>query len=115
GAAPSPDTLAWFERHHPEVWRAAITDPRPIPTAMSDWVEWIRTHHAPVVFVASPVAFDGGWIDHYLRRFTRYGLLQGPYEDDRLFDGAFCLHSYAAGVTAATPGDFTVHDLPSEW
>jgi len=51
-------------------------------------------------FAASPLAFDGLWIDYYLRRFTRYGILQGPYEDDRLFDGTgLCIRSYAAAVT----------------
>lgn len=115
GAAPSPDTLSWYEQQHPEVWAAATRNPRPVASVMADWTGWVRTHPGPVVFVASPVAFDGGWIDHYLRRFTRYGLVQGPYEQDRLFDGAFCLHSYAAGVTAALPGAFTVHDLPAEW
>jgi hypothetical protein len=51
-------------------------------------------------FAASPLAFDGLWIDYYLRRFARYGILQGPYEDDRLFDGTgLCIRSYAAAVT----------------
>lgn len=115
GSAPSPDTMAWFARQPAEVWEAATRDPRPVPDVLADWVTWIRRQPGPVVFVASPVAFDGGWIDHYLRRFTRYGLQQGPYEPDRLFAGAFCLHSYAAGVTGAVPGAFTVHDLPAEW
>ena len=33
-------------------------------------------------------AFDGGWIDYYLRRFTRHGVVQGCYEKDILFEGA---------------------------
>lgn len=115
GATPSPETLAWFKQQNPEVWASATRDPLPIPAVLDGWIAWIRSHSGPIVFVASPVAFDGGWIDHYLRRFTRYGLVQGPYEDDRLFDGAFCLHSFAAGVTGALPGAFTVHDLPPAW
>ena len=115
GATPSPDTLAWFEQQNPEVWAAATRDPRPATVVMADWVSWVRSHAGPIVFVASPVAFDGGWIDHYLRSFTQYGLVQGPYEQDRLFDSAFCLHSFAAGVTGALPGAFTVHDLPTAW
>lgn len=115
GSAPSPDTLAWFAQQPAEVWDAATRNPRPIAEVLDAWVAWIRRQPGPVVFVASPVAFDGGWVDHYLRRFTPYGLVQGPYEPDRLFAGAFCLHSYAAGVTGATPGAFSVHDLPAEW
>lgn len=82
GAAPNPDTRAWFETQ-PEAWAAATTDPRPIPAVLSDFVRWVQDLPYPRDFAAFPLGFDGGWIDAYLRRFTPYGLVQGPYETDR--------------------------------
>ncbi|ANS78535.1 hypothetical protein SGUI_1139 [Serinicoccus hydrothermalis] len=115
GAAPHPDTLAWFQGH-PEAWAAATTDPEPVPEVMSRWVEWVRSLPRPRAFAASPIAFDGTWMDHYLRRFTRYGLTQGPYETDTLFDhGALCLRSYAAAVLGRPVGEISPHTLPPEW
>lgn len=75
----------------------------------------MKSFDGTVYFVASPVAFDGGWIDFYLRRFTSYGLCMGPDATDALVAGTLCLHSYAAGMTGADPATFTVHDLPQSW
>lgn len=114
GAAPNPDTLAWFATQ-PGAWEAATTDPQPVTDVMSSWVDWIKGLDAPAVFVASPLAFDGGWLDYYLRRYTSHGLVQGPDEVDVLFDDALCLRSFAAGVTRALPTGFSVHNLPKDW
>lgn len=115
GSAPNPDTLAWFRTQPPEVWRAATENPQPADTVMTDFAKWVQSLGAPAHFVASPVAFDGGWIDFYLRRFTSYGLMMGPDAPHPLFTGALCLRSLAAGVTGADPATFTVHDLPKSW
>lgn len=66
---------------------------------------------------AFPIAFDGGWMDFYLRRFTRYGLVQGPYEKDVLFEGrpGLCLRSYAAALTGRPVAEVTPQSLPPEW
>lgn len=116
GAAPNPDTLAWFEQHHPDAWAACTTDPEPVPTVLARWVDWISALPRPRAFAASPIAFDGPWVDYYLRRFTRYGLTMGPYESDTLFDhGALCLRSYAAAVLGRPVGEVSPHTLPPEW
>jgi len=115
GAQPNPDTHAWFQTV-PEAWAAATRDPRPVPEVMAAYVAFVRALGGPRHFVASPLGFDGTWIDHYLRRFTSYGLCQGPYETDRLFDGpGVCLHSLACGAVGGDPADFSVHRLPREW
>jgi hypothetical protein len=115
GAAPNPDTLAWFQTQ-PEAWAAATTDPRPVPEVLADFVAWVQGLPSPRMFAASPIAFDGGWIDYYLRRFTRYGLVPGPYESDALFDGpGLCLRSYAAAVTGRPVADVSPASLPAEW
>ena len=112
GAAPNPDTYAWFQTV-PEAWAACTTDPRPVATVLADYVAWLHALPQPRAFVASPLGFDGTWIDHYLRRFTPYGLAQGPYEADRVFHGAgFCLASYAAAALGIAPGDFDPRRVP---
>lgn len=115
GAAPHPRTLAWFQTQ-PEAWAAATTDPEPVALVMQSFVDWVRDLPRPRMFAAHPLAFDGGWIDYYLRRFTRYGLVQGPYEEGRLFDDAgLCIRSYAAAVTGRPVAEVSPLTLPSEW
>lgn len=115
GAAPNPDTYTWFQTQ-PEAWAAATTDPRPVDQVMAQFVNWVRELPAPRMFAASPIAFDGVWIDYYLRRFTRYGLVQGPYEKDVLFHGpGLCLRSYTAAVTGRPVADVSPQTLPPQW
>jgi hypothetical protein len=114
-AAPNEQTLAWF-RTIPEMWETATADPQPVANVLARYVTWVRSLPGQTAFAASPLAFDGPWIDYYLRRFTRYGLTQGPYEDDRLFDGVgLCIRSYAAAVTGRPVADVSPATLPSEW
>lgn len=116
GAQANPDTWAWWLSQRPEVLAAATTDPRPVPEVMADYVAWIKGLGPERELVASPLGFDGTYVDHYLRRFTSYGLAQGPDETDLLFHGAgLCLKSLACGVTGGDPATFSVHDLPKEW
>lgn len=115
GAAPDPDTHAWFQTH-PEAWAAATTDPEPVPQVLVRWVTWVRALPRPRAFAASPIVFDAIWMDYYLRRYTRCGVVSGPYETDPLFDhGAVCIRSYAAAVTGRPVGDISPHTLPREW
>ena len=115
GAAPNEHTLAWF-RTVPEAWAAATADPEPVADVMRRYVAWVKGLPHPRAFAASPLSFDGGWVDYYLRRFTPYGLHQGPYERDRLFDGpALCIRSYAAAVTGRPAAELSAPNLPPEW
>ena len=115
GASPNPDTYAWFQTQ-PAAWAAATTDPSPIADVMARFIAWVQDLPRPRMFAASPIAFDGNWIDYYLRRFTRYALVHGPYEADVLFDGpGLCLRSYAAAVTGRPVADVSPRTLPPEW
>lgn len=115
GAAPDPDTLAWFKTQ-PEAWAAATTDPRPPADVMADYVHWVRGFEVGRIFTAFPIAFDGVWIDFYLKRFTPYTLVAGHYVTDRLFDSAgLCLRSYAAAITGRAPWDCTPASFPPAW
>jgi hypothetical protein len=111
GAAPNPDTYAWFQSE-PEAWAACTSDPQPVADVMRDYVGWLHALPAPRLFTACPLGFDGTWIDYYLRRFTRYALAQGPYETDRVFHHpGLCLASFAAAATGTAPGSFHPRQL----
>jgi len=108
-------TREWFERDAPEALAAATRDPRDPASVMTDFVSFVEDLRGPRVFAAHPVAFDGAWIDYYLRRFTPYGIRQGPYEPDGVFDDTLCLRSYAAAVTGRPVRQVSPATLPPEW
>jgi hypothetical protein len=115
GAEPDPDTYAWFQTQ-PEAWAAATLNPRPADQVMADYVAWIRGFEVGRIFTAFPIAFDGMWIDHYLKRFTPHGVVEGHYAKDRLFDGSgLCLKSFAAAVTGRAPWDCQPSSFPTAW
>lgn len=98
GSAPNPHTKEWFDSE-PGAWEAATTDPEPVVSVMSRYVGWIQSLPGQRAFAAAPLSFDGTWIDYYLRRFTPYGLHQGPYEQDlRVTGSAATAHALAAGL-----------------
>ncbi|MBA8794111.1 hypothetical protein FHX74_001716 [Friedmanniella endophytica] len=115
GADWNPGTRRWFESSEPEALAAATAEPRDPAAVMAGFVEFVTRITGPRVFVASPLAFDGLWIDYYLRRFTPLGLLQGLYEVDGLFDHALCLRSYTAAVTGRDFADAGPAALPAAW
>lgn len=95
---------------------SATKDPRPVLDVVTDYVTWLQQLPEPRMFAASPITFDGAWIDFYLRRFTRFGLTQGPYERDVLFHGpGLCLRSYAAAITGRPVSDVSPSALPASW
>ena len=115
GAAPNPDTLAWFKTQ-PEAWAAATTDPRPPADVMRDFEAWVRGFGEGRIFAAFPLAFDGMWIDAYLKRFTGHALVEGPYETNRLFDGSgLCLRTLAAARTGQPVWACAPKTLPAAW
>ena len=108
-------TRAWFERNEPEALAAATADPRDPGSVMADFVAFVLALPGPRIFTAHPLAFDGSWIDHYLRRYTEHQLLDGLYAADPLFHDSLCLRSYAAAVTGRFVGEVSASTLPSEW
>lgn len=115
GSAPSEETYAWFQGF-PEAWAAATENPSPVVDVLTRYVDWLAALPAPRAFAASPLSFDALWIDYYLRRYTRYGVTQGPYEAERIFHGpGLCLRSYAAAITGRPVADCAPADLPAAW
>lgn len=115
GAAPNPRTKEWFDSE-PGTWEAATSGAEPIADVMRRYTEWILALPAQRAFCAAPLSFDGTWMDYYLRRFTPFGLHQGPYETGKLFTGpALCLRSYTAALTGRPPADLPAPKLPQQW
>lgn len=69
GAAPYPDTRAWWERF-PEAWAEARRDPRPPQAVMTEFADWLEALPGTPIFVAWPATWDFMWIYWYLIRFT---------------------------------------------
>lgn len=96
GAGEDPITMGWFQGL-PEAWAAATTNPEPPEEVMQRYAEWVRGLPGEPVFAAHPIAFDGAWIDYYLRRFAGIRMLKGPWEGERLFYTAgLCVQAFAA-------------------
>jgi hypothetical protein len=115
GAHADAATLAWFQSQ-PDAWAAATEGAQPTAQVIRDYVDWVNGFETGRVFTAFPLAFDGAWMDYYLRRYTRHALVEGHYVKGRLFDGSgFCLKSYVAGVTGRPPWDCNPKSLPQHW
>ena len=115
GAERDPQTWAWWNAQ-PEVLAAATEGARPAAQVVAEFANWVRSFEDGRIFTAFPLAFDGGWIDHYLRLFTPCALVAGHFEEDPLFDGpGVCLKSFAAGITGQPPWCCTPQSLPLEW
>jgi hypothetical protein len=114
-AHPDPETWAWFQTQ-PVALAAATKDPRSPADVMADYVDWLGGFQVGRTFTSYPLALDGPWIDHYLRRFTPYAVTAGHYAKDRLFDGSgLCLKSFAAGLLGRDPWDCNPKSFPPAW
>ncbi len=114
-AGADPRTVAWFQSF-PEAWAAATTNPRPPAEVMARYADWVRALPGQPVFAAHPLAFDGAWIDYYLRRFTGVRMLKGPWEGERLFhDAGLCIQAFAAGRLGWPLFDCRNGAYPPEW
>jgi hypothetical protein len=114
-AGEDPITMNWF-KGFPEAWAAATTDPEPPQDVMARYAAWLRGLPGRPVFAAHPLAFDGAWIDYYLRRFCGIRMLKGPWTGERLFyDAGFCIQAFAAGRTGWTFAACKTENYPPEW
>jgi hypothetical protein len=84
---------------------------------MRDFVQWIRDLPSQAVFVAHPLAFDGYWIDWYLRKFTGLRISTGAYGGERLFanGGAIDLQSVIMGAYGIEYNKIRRKDYPEVW
>lgn len=115
GATRDENTMA-FWRRNPQAWAAATENPEAPADVMRRFVRWVSSLRGGPIFAAHPVALDGQWMDHYLRRFTQRPLFEGPWIKNRLFKHApFCLMSFVAGKTGHDFSECDVDRYPAEW
>jgi len=115
GAAPDPATLAWLQSHA-AAWADLTRDPRPAAEVIGPYVDWLRALPLHAVFVAHPLAFDGFWMDWYLRRFAGLRLSCGPYGGERLFlHAGLDLASLIMGVAGWEFTDCRREAYPQAW
>ncbi len=69
GAAPHPDTMAWWKTQ-PTAWAACREHLVAPAAAMADYTAWLSTLPGKPVFVAYPAGFDFTFVHWYLHRFT---------------------------------------------
>jgi DNA polymerase III epsilon subunit-like protein len=114
-----PDTARWWLTE-PEAYKAATENAEPAAAVMSQFVSWVRNLAGPAVFTAHPLAFDGPWIDYYLKRFEDTRLISGPWAGPKLFIGpGLCLRSYIAGRAGLEIGAVSASGqrvkYPADW
>ncbi|WP_299395285.1 DNA polymerase III subunit epsilon [Pelagibius sp.] len=114
-AGEDPVTMEWF-KGFPEAWAAATHDPKPPAEVMQSYAAWVRGLPGQPIFAAQPLAFDGAWIDYYLRRFADIRMLKGPWIGERLFFTAgLCIQAFAAGRTGRALHECSAEAFPPEW
>jgi len=108
-------TMEWF-KGFPEAWAAATKNPHPPERVLQNYAQWIRGLPGQPIFAAHPLAFDGAWIDYYLRRFLGIRLLKGPWTGERLFYTAgLCIQAFAAGRLHWPLWECHDERYPPEW
>lgn len=114
-ATTDPGTMAWWQSV-PEAWASVTRDTAPADAVMAAFVAFVRSLPQPVVFTAHPIAFDGAWIDWYLRRYCGLALLAPPRATEILFEGpGLDLPSFAAGVLGLPYGRTWRKDYPADF
>jgi hypothetical protein len=69
GASRDPDTMVWWTKH-PEAWATTLVDRQDPADSLFRYAEWIEGLPGNPIFVATPVAFDFGFLAYYLARFA---------------------------------------------
>lgn len=115
GAGADPDTMR-FWAGQPLAWAASTSDQQPPELAIDAFCAWVRGLPGRPVFVAHPLAFDGRFVDWYLRTFAGLRLYEGPWTRTRLFHGTgIDLPSLIAGKLGWDYLDCRLDNYPEAW
>jgi hypothetical protein len=69
GAAPDPQTAAWWAAQDPAVWAHITADPQPPEVAMRRFDAWVRALPGAPVLATFP-SWDYLWVHWYFHRFV---------------------------------------------
>lgn len=115
GHQADPGTLAWWKTE-PAAWSALQEGPVSAREGTERFVAWVRSFGPRAVFVASPLIFDGAWVDWYLRRFAGIRLKAAPRSEMHLFEGGgLDLASFVMGRTGMSYRQCTEKYYPEAW
>jgi hypothetical protein len=105
GAAPHPDTMAWWARQ-PEAWGACRQDTQAPAQAMAAYVAWLEALPGTPVFAAYPAGFDFLFMYWYLVRFTG----RSPFSF-----AALDMKSFAMALLGTDFRSTTKRTMPRRW
>ena len=95
---PDKGTMEWWATQ-PDAWLAATNNPKPPIEEMQRFANWVESFEGKRSFAARPLAFDGMWIDHYLREFAGSYLLDVSLWGHNIFTvGALDIETYMSGI-----------------
>lgn len=109
GAAPHPETAAWWETQSKHVYDACRTNPLPTMRAMrafDDWLKQLGFQGWDLVCVGAPAGFDFTFVYWYLMKFvgrSRLGL------------SAIDLRTYAMATLKVPYQKTSKSKLPTRW
>ncbi len=104
-ASAHPETAKWWATQ-PEAWAACRADLEDPQSAMTRYVNWIRTLKGKPVFVAYPAGFDFLFVYWYLIRFVG----ESPFSHS-----ALDIKSYAMAVLGTGYRESTKRNMPRQW
>jgi hypothetical protein len=105
GAAPHPDTAAWWEKNA-EAYAETRKDIVPPATAMPEFVAWAESFGKNPVFVAFPAGFDFTFMYWYMIRFAG----RSPFSFS-----ALDLKTYAMALLDVPFRDAVKRNFPRAW
>lgn len=112
---PDSGTMQWWATQ-PEAWLAATDNPKPPKQEIQRFANWVESFEGKRSFAARPIAFDGIWIDHYLREYAGSYLLDVSHWGHNIFTaGALDIETYILGIfnhSVPPTGGIT---FPSDW
>ncbi|MFB2553321.1 3'-5' exoribonuclease domain-containing protein [Ensifer soli] len=113
--AANARTMEWWASE-PEAWKAATENPEPPEAVMPRFAGWVESFPGRRCFAAKPVAFDGAWIDAYLRAYADSFVVDMPVWGRSIFTATpLDIGSYLIGVLGRTDPFYRDLPVPAEW
>jgi len=108
-------TMKWWATQ-PEAWAASTDGAKDPATVMRRYAEWVESFPGLRAFAARPLAFDGDWIDVYLRTFADTFILDVSYWGRCIFSASpLDIGTYMHGVLGHTGPQMAGIAIPPDW
>lgn len=104
-ASAHPKTAEWWSTQ-PEAWAACRTNLEPPTSAMTRYVDWLKSLSGRPVFVAYPAGFDFMFVYWYLIKFTG----ESPFSHS-----ALDVKTFAMALLKTNYRNSTKRNMPKRW